>query len=103
MAIRLDIDRQALAALCRRWGIRELAVFGSALRPDFGAESDVDLMLTFEEGVERSLFDLSAIAMELEALFGRPVDLLTRRGVEQSRNPYRRDEILSTAEPLYAA
>jgi predicted nucleotidyltransferase len=103
MAIRLNIDHERLARVCHRWQVKELAVFGSALRADFGPDSDVDVLVSFHDAATPSLFDLATLSEELEALLGRPVDLLTRRAVEHSRNPYRRQEILSTAEILYAA
>jgi len=103
MPLHCDIDQQQLTALCTRWGIRELAVFGSALRPDFGPDSDLDVLVTFEPARLPSLFGLSELAGELEALVGRPVDVLTRPAVEQSRNAARRAEILQSAEVLYAA
>ncbi len=103
MTIRLNIDHERLARICDRWQVKELAVFGSALRADFGPDSDVDVLVSFQEGATPSLFDLASLGEELELLLGRRVDLVTRPGVEHSRNPYRRQEILSTAEILYAA
>ena len=103
MAIHLNIDRDQLRQLCDRWHVRELAIFGSALRQDFRPDSDVDVLVSFDEQATPSLFDLATMAEELESLVGRPVDLLTRHAVEHSRNPYRRDEILRSAETLYAA
>ncbi len=102
MAFRDQLDMQAIAAFCRRWRIRELALFGSAQRGQLRPDSDVDLLVSFDEGAEPTLFEFSRLARELGELLGRDVDVLTRRGVEDSRNPYRRHEILSTAETLYA-
>ena len=103
MTLHFDIDRNRLTDVCTRWGVSELAIFGSALREDFHAASDVDVLVSFEPGRTPSLFQLSQFAGELEAIVGRPVDVLTRAAVEQSRNPYRRAEILDSAEVLYAA
>ena len=103
MTIRLQIDHDRLSELCTRWGVRELAVFGSALREEFRADSDLDVLVTFQPDRTPSLFGLAELASELEELVGRPVDVLTRPAVEASRNPYRREEILRTAEVLYAA
>ena len=103
MPVHLQIDHGQLRDLCIRWGVQEVAVFGSALREDFRPESDLDLLVTFQPGRTPSLFGLAELAEELEALVGRPVDVLTRPAVESSRNPYRREEILRTAEVLYAA
>lgn len=103
MAIYLDIDRDQLRRLCDKWHVKELAIFGSALRQDFRPDSDVDILVSFHDQATPSLFDLATMAEEFEALLERPVDLLTRQAVEHSRNPYRRDEILNSAETLYAA
>jgi uncharacterized protein len=101
--VRIPIDHDAIAAFCRRWGIVELALFGSVLRDDFRPDSDVDVLVTFAPDAHPTLFDLVDMQDELRAIFGREVDLLTRRGVEASRNPERRQAILSTAELLYVA
>lgn len=95
--------RPALQAFCRRWRVTELALFGSALRDDFGPGSDVDVLLSFEEGAPWSLFDLLSMREELSALFGRSVDLFERKAVERSANPYRRRSILSSSRTVYAA
>jgi len=86
--------------LARRWKIKELAVFGSALRDDFSSLSDVDLLVVFEDDAHFSLFDLVDLQAELEQLFGRPVNLLEKAGLT---NPYRRAEILQTAKAIYTA
>ena len=102
MSFRAQLERSDLVAFCRRWRISELSVFGSAKRGELREDSDVDLLVSFEQGAAPSLFELSRLARELSELLGREVDVLTRRGVEQSRNPYRRREILETAETIYA-
>ena len=94
--------RPALADFARRWRVTELALFGSALGDDFGPESDVDVLLSFEEGETWSLLDLVAMKLDLEAVFGRTVDVMTRAAVEKSPNWVRRASILSTAQPVYA-
>ena len=95
--------RAALAAFARRWQVARIALFGSALRDDFGPASDIDLLIDFEPGTRRSLFDVVEMKRELEALFGRSVDIATRSAVERSPNWIRRREILSTARAVYAA
>ena len=97
-----DIPLDAIAAFCRRWDIREFALFGSVLRADFNDESDIDVLVQFREGVRYTLFDLARMGDELEAIFNREVDLLDRRAVEQSPNYIRRDSILQSAEVIYA-
>jgi predicted nucleotidyltransferase len=91
-----------LARFCRRWKITEFALFGSILRPDFGPDSDVDVLVTFAPDAAWSLLDIVEMRDDLSALFGRRVDLFTRRGVESSRNYIRRKAILGSAEVIYA-
>ena len=100
--IKPEVPLDSVRAFCERWKVREMALFGSALRDDFGPGSDVDVLLTFSDDAEWGLFDLARMQRELEAIFGREVDLLTRPGVEASRNPLRREAILSSAEVVYA-
>ncbi|MFO0840126.1 MAG: nucleotidyltransferase family protein [Phycisphaerae bacterium] len=98
-----SFPREQIASFCRRWAIRELAVFGSALRVDFGPESDIDVLVTFLPEAAWSLLDAVQMQNELSRLLGRSVDLVSRRAVEASANPIRRREILATAETVYAA
>lgn len=90
-----------IARFCRRWRIQELAVFGSALREDFRPESDIDLIVTFEDGADWSLLDHIKMQEELRGILGREVDLVTKRAVERSHNWVRRKEILRTATIIY--
>jgi predicted nucleotidyltransferase len=100
-AIAVEIDKARLRDFCRRWKITELALFGSAVRPDeFRADSDVDVLVSFAAEAEWSLFDHVHMQDELREIFGRDVDLLTRRSVERSLNPYRQRAILASAVPL---
>jgi predicted nucleotidyltransferase len=97
---RIPFDDEAVRQLCERYHVCELALFGSALRDDFGPSSDVDVLVEFEPDARVTLFDFVRLRDELAALFGREVDLVEKRGLQ---NPYRRREILRTAETLYAA
>ncbi len=103
MSARIPIDREKVADFCRRWKITEFALFGSVLRDDFRPDSDVDVLVTFAPDAEWSLFDDVDMEEELSAIFGRKVDLVSRRAVERSDNWIRRKAILSTAEPVYVA
>ena len=103
MPAHLEIEHQVLQTLCERWKIKRLWLFGSALRDDFTAESDIDLLVDFEAEADWSLLDHVEIEQELSDLLGRPVDLVTRRAVEQSKNSIRRDAILTSAELVYVA
>jgi predicted nucleotidyltransferase len=77
----LDIDEERLAALCRRYRVTELALFGSVLRDDFGPDSDVDVLYELDASAEVDLFDLARLRNELSDLVGREVDLVWRDGV----------------------
>ena len=103
MNSQISIYKDALAAFCQEHGIKRLAVFGSALRDDFGPESDIDLLVEFEPDRVPGLLGLAGLELQLSGLFGRTVDLVTRSAVEQSRNYIRRRAILDSAEEVYAA
>lgn len=97
---RVPLDLDALAELCRRWQVRELSLFGSVLRDDFGPTSDVDVLVEFLPGAPWSLLDFVTLQDELASRFGRPVDLVERAAV---RNPFVRRAIHDTAQQVYAA
>jgi predicted nucleotidyltransferase len=102
MSLMIEIAPEAIAGFCRRWQITELAFFGSVLRSDFRPDSDVDVLVTFGPQARWGLLDLQRIEDELTTIVGRQVDLVSRRGLEQSRNYLRRGEILDTAQTIYA-
>ena len=95
---RIDLPKEEIAKFCKKWGVSEFSFFGSVLTDDFRPDSDIDVLVTFEEDLKHTLFDLVHMGDELKKMFGREVDLLTRRGVEQSRNYIRRKSILSPLE-----
>ncbi|HEX3069555.1 MAG TPA: nucleotidyltransferase family protein [Thermoanaerobaculia bacterium] len=95
--IAIDYDKEKLRDFCRKWKITEFSLFGSVVRDDFGPESDVDVMVRFAEDGDWSLFDIVHMENDLSEIFGRPVDLCEREAIEASRNPYRRESILSGA------
>lgn len=103
MSVKIDIPRDQIAAFCRRWKIREFSIFGSVLREDFRPDSDVDVLVDFEPGVHWGFQEWLEMRRELEALFGREVDLVERRVIEQSENYIRRKHILSHLERVYVA
>ena len=96
----VTIPPETLREFCHRWRISELALFGSVLRDDFGPDSDVDVLVSFAEEARHSLFDLDDMELELKAMFGREVDLVSRRGVESSPNYLRRNAILESAQVI---
>lgn len=97
------IPREELAAFCRKNGIVRLAVFGSAVRDDFGPKGDIDVLEDFDRSHRPSLMDVVEIESELSELLGRDVDMLTRASVERSRNHIRRRSILESTEVVYEA
>ena len=100
MNANVQLDYDTLSGFCRKWRIRELSVFGSVLREDFNADSDLDFLVSFEPGAPLDIDRLLDMKEELEARFGRPVDLVEK---EAMRNPWRKREILKTRKVVYAA
>lgn len=100
MPDRLFPDRAALAALCRRRGIRRLSLFGSVLKGTARPDSDVDLLVEFAPDAVPGLLGLAAIELELSQLLGgRRVDLRT----PQELSRYFREEVVRTAKVQYPA
>jgi predicted nucleotidyltransferase len=98
---KIDVPMQQVEQFCRRHGVQELALFGSVLRDDFAPDSDVDVLLTLEPGQTMTVEKYLDMSDELSAMFGgREVDLVQKRLL---KNPFRRHEILTTREVLYAA
>ncbi len=99
--MKLTIDPHKLEDFCQRYGVVELALFGSVLREDFGPDSDVDVLVAFKSGQTMTIEKHLAMQDELSAIFGgRQIDLTQKRLL---KNPYRRHEILTTRQVLYAA
>ncbi len=97
------LPQKALIDFCQQWKIKEFFLFGSVLREDFRPDSDIDVMVNFEEDAPWGLLELVRMQRELQALFNREVDLVTKKSIEQSDNWIRRQEILSTAQAVYVA
>ena len=98
-AVPLHIPLEELARFCRQYQVRELALFGSMLRQEHRPESDVDLLVSFQPSARVTFLTLARMQRELEALLGRPVDLVPKDGLK----PVIRAHILATARVLYAA
>ncbi len=98
-----DVSREWLRGFCARWKIREFALFGSVARREAGPDSDVDVLVSFEAGARWGLWAFIEMQDQIESSFGRKVHLVSRRGIERSRNHVRREEILNSAEVLHAA
>ena len=101
MYLRRDIDIPAdqLIALCRRYRVVELSLFGSSARGDARPDSDVDLLVIFDPSAEVGFLTMAAFQRELASLIGRQVDLVPKDGLK----PLIRDAVLREARVLYAA
>jgi hypothetical protein len=100
MSLQIDIDQNRIADFCHRWSVATLALFGSVLRDDFDPErSDVDVLVEFEAGARIGLIEFARMGFELEEMFGRRVDLVSKNGLK----PRLRREVLGTAQVVYAA
>lgn len=97
-----SLDVKDITPFCKRWKIREFAVFGSILRDDFRPESDVDVLVAFNSTAEWGLFDHVQMRTELESTLGRKVDLVTRRALEQTQNHILRERILNSAKVIFS-
>ena len=93
------VDGPSLAAVCRRYGVKELSLFGSAARGEMRPESDIDIMVEFEPGERVGLIRFESLVGELESIAGRRVDLVTKRGLK----PWVRAGVLKDARVIYAA
>ncbi len=82
----VEIPKEKIADFCRKWKITELSLFGSVLRDDFRPDSDIDVLVTFSCDADWSLIDHMAMEEELSAIFGRRVDLVSRKAIERSAN-----------------
>ncbi|MBL8211741.1 MAG: nucleotidyltransferase family protein [Bryobacterales bacterium] len=94
-----EVDTAKLADLCQRYGVTELSLFGSAARGQMTPDSDIDLMVEFDPAARIGIFKFESLVEDLEALVGRKVDLVTKRGLK----PWLRPTVLSEARVIYAA
>jgi predicted nucleotidyltransferase len=98
--IRIELPKEKITNFCRKWKIAEFALFGSVLRDDFRPDSDVDVLISFADDADWSLFDWVDMIDELKVIFGREIDLVEK---DTLRNPFRRRAILNNNEVIYAA
>jgi uncharacterized protein len=97
----IESRRETIIDLCRQHGVKELYLFGSALRDDFGSASDVDFLVEFDWSDETNLSGrFLGLKSDLESLFARPVDLVCYSAI---RNPYFKEEVESQKQVIYAA
>ena len=101
--VKIQVPTTRISNFCKRWNVSEFAIFGSAVSADFHSSSDVDIMISFDPNASISLFDMVNMQDELKQIFGRDVDLVTKSGVENSRNYLRRKAILDSAQVIHVA
>ena len=97
--VRIKIPTENLDAFCQRYQIRRLSLFGSVLRDDFRADSDIDVLVQFDSDARVSFMTLGKMQRELATIFQRPVDLIPQDGLK----PLIREEVLASAQEVYAA
>lgn len=102
MTLAIALPHQLIHEFCDHWQITELSLFGSVLRDDFRPDSDIDILVAFAPTTNWGLLEHTQMQQELEAIFGRAIDLISKRAIERSSNWIRRQEILSTAQTIYA-
>ncbi|MEO1621586.1 MAG: nucleotidyltransferase domain-containing protein [Cyanobacteria bacterium J06632_3] len=98
---RVGLTEAKLDSFCQKWGIESVALFGSVLRQDFNANSDIDLLVSFMPDAKQGLLTLVEMKFALEALLNRTADIVVRQSIEESENWIRKQEILSTAKLIY--
>ncbi len=98
--IRITLPHKKIGDFCLKWKIAEMALFGSVLSDEFHPDSDVDVLVSFKDDAGWGLFDFVDMIDELQAIFGRKVDLVEK---DSLRNPIRRQAILAGNEVIYAA
>ena len=94
-----QVDEALLAGICRRYGVRELSLFGSTARDAMRPDSDIDLLVDFLPDAEPGLLDHAGLMLDLSELFGRKVDLVSKNGLK----PLIRDSVIRESRRLYAA
>ncbi len=102
-AMDLGVSQEQIEQFCGRWKIGRLAVFGSAAQGKQRCDSDIDLLVTFAPDADWTMFDHFAMEDELCKLFGREVDLVNVRALEENPNPAYRRGIIGSARQIYAA
>ena len=97
MPAQIELPIEQIAGFCRVHDVRRLWLFGSVLRDDFGADSDVDFLVEFQPDAQVGLLDMAAMEIELGEMLGREVDLRTPAEI----SPHFRRKVLDSAELQY--
>jgi uncharacterized protein len=101
MKTAIPLPKDQIADFCAHWRVAELSLFGSILREDFHSNSDIDVLIAFALEADWGLLKHVQMQQELQSILGRKVDLVSKRAIERSFNWIRRQEVLSTAQPIY--
>ena len=99
VGLKMNISHEKLDSFCQRYQVRRMSLFGSVLRDDYRADSDVDVLVQFDSDARISFLTLGKMQRELSEIFQRPVDLIPQDGLK----PVIREEVLSKAQEVYAA
>ena len=99
-SLAIPIPQEEIKDFCQRWKIKEFYLFGSVLRDDFNEQSDIDVMVQFFPNHGWGL-EFVTMKYELEQIFSRKVDLVTKKSIERSENWIRREDILNNAKLIY--
>lgn len=96
--LQIVLPQKKIQAFCHRWKVTEFSLFGSVLCEDFHINSDIDVLISFDDNASWSLFDLVTMQEELKQIFGREIDLVEKEGL---KNPFRRKAILNSKQVIY--
>lgn len=97
-----SVSQEEIIRFCRKWQILEFALFGSVLGKEFKSKSDIDVLISFNQKANWGLFDHAQMRLDLETIFKRKVDLVTKRALELSQNEILRERILNTAKIIFS-
>ena len=101
--IDLGVEAKKIADFCEKWKVSKLSVFGSITRGELRPDSDIDLLVTFRNDADWTMFDHFNMEEELSQIFGREVDLVNIKALEENENPIYQREIIGSARQIYAA
>jgi predicted nucleotidyltransferase len=100
-SVQIKLPVVEIEAFCKKWKIKEFALFGSVLENTFNPNSsDIDVLISFKDDVVWG-WEIVTMKAELEQIFKRPVDLLEKEGVEKSKNELRKKSILDNYQVIY--
>ena len=97
------ISSDICSKIIHQFQISSMWIFGSTIRDDFSDESDIDLVVEFDPEAQITLLTLASLQTDLEKAFGRKVDLITRKAIDDFMNPILKQEILSTMVKIYGS